>query len=89
MVEKTKNRGKFGRDARPKYLGIKTADGQPVKAGMILVRQRGTKINAGKNVGCGRDHTLFAKKQGVAKFKTKKKIKFDGSRKLVKVVSVE
>ena len=49
-----------GRDSNPKYLGVKRGDGQLVRAGNILVRQRGTRIHAGDNVGSGRDHTLFA-----------------------------
>ncbi|HZM16591.1 MAG TPA: 50S ribosomal protein L27 [Candidatus Krumholzibacteria bacterium] len=49
-----------GRDSNPKYLGVKRGDGQQVRAGNILVRQRGTRIHAGDNVGSGRDHTLFA-----------------------------
>ncbi len=85
---KSKSASRLGRDSQPKYLGVKTADGQPVKTGMILVRQRGTKFLAGKNVGCGRDHTLFALKKGVVSFKTKRKTRFDGSKKLVKIVNV-
>jgi large subunit ribosomal protein L27 len=57
-----------GRDSNPKYLGTKRADGQVVKAGNILVRQRGTKIRPGKNVGVGRDHTLFALVEGTLRF---------------------
>ena len=57
-----------GRDSNPKYLGVKKSDGTTVLAGNILVRQRGTKIKPGKNVGCGRDHTLFALEHGVVKF---------------------
>jgi large subunit ribosomal protein L27 len=57
-----------GRDSQPKFLGPKRGDGQAVKAGNILVRQRGTKMKPGKNVGVGRDHTLFALIDGIAKF---------------------
>ena len=57
-----------GRDSNPKYLGVKRADGQMVLAGTILVRQRGTKIKVGNNVGLGRDHTLFALVDGKVKF---------------------
>ncbi len=53
-----------GRDSNPKYLGVKCGDGQTVRAGNILVRQRGTRIHAGANVGLGRDHTLFALANG-------------------------
>lgn len=59
---------KNGRDSEAKRLGPKRADGQFVKAGNILVRQRGTHIHAGENVGLGRDHTLFAKVDGVLHF---------------------
>ena len=57
-----------GRDSNPKYLGVKRFGGQTVKAGTILVRQRGTKFHPGLNVGCGRDHTLFAIIDGVVEF---------------------
>ncbi len=57
-----------GRDSNPKYLGVKRADGQFAKAGMILVRQRGTKIRPGNNVGVGKDHTLFALIEGTVRF---------------------
>ena len=57
-----------GRDSKSKRLGPKRADGQFVLAGNILVRQRGTKINAGTNVGVGNDHTLFALKSGKVRF---------------------
>ena len=55
---------KNGRDSNPKYLGVKVFGGGIVKAGSILVRQRGTKIHAGTNVGCGGDYTLFALADG-------------------------
>lgn len=57
-----------GRDSNPKRLGVKRFEGEVVKAGNILVRQRGTKFKNGINVGIGRDHTLFALKDGVVKF---------------------
>ncbi len=47
-------------DSKPKYLGVKRGDGQTVKSGEVIVRQRGTRIEAGKNVGIGKDHTLYA-----------------------------
>ena len=62
---------KNGRDSESKRLGVKRADGQFVSAGSILVRQRGTKIHAGNNVGRGGDDTLFAKVSGVVKFERK------------------
>ncbi len=59
---------KNGRDSEAKRLGTKKGDGQPVKAGNILVRQRGTKIHPGNNVGKGKDDTLFAMVDGTVKF---------------------
>ncbi|MGB1236582.1 MAG: 50S ribosomal protein L27 [Pseudomonadales bacterium] len=60
-----------GRDSNAKRLGVKRFGGQVVTAGSIIVRQRGTKFHAGTNVGCGKDHTLFAKADGVVKFEVK------------------
>ena len=57
-----------GRDSKPKMLGVKRYDGQIVSAGSIIVRQRGTKIKPGANIGVGRDHTLFALIDGYVKF---------------------
>ncbi len=59
---------KNGRDSNPKMLGVKRFGGQDVKAGEILVRQRGTKFHPGENVGLGRDHTLFALVKGAVSF---------------------
>ena len=59
---------KNGRDSKPKMLGVKRYDGQVVLPGGIIVRQRGTKIKPGSNVGLGRDHTLFALIEGKVKF---------------------
>jgi large subunit ribosomal protein L27 len=60
-----------GRDSNSQRLGIKRFSGQLVSGGSILVRQRGTKLKPGKNVGLGNDHTLFAKIQGIVKFDDK------------------
>lgn len=60
-----------GRDSESKRLGVKLFGGQQVKAGNILVRQRGTKFHGGDNVGMGKDHTLFAKTDGQVKFAVK------------------
>ncbi len=57
-----------GRDSRAKYLGVKAPDGAQVPVGTIIVRQRGTTIRPGRNVGLGRDHTLFARAAGVVRF---------------------
>jgi large subunit ribosomal protein L27 len=62
---------KNGRDSNPKRLGVKRFGGQWVKAGNILVRQRGTKFHPGQNVGLARDHTLFALMDGIVQFKKK------------------
>jgi large subunit ribosomal protein L27 len=60
-----------GRDSESKRLGVKRYGGQVVKAGNIIVRQRGTEFHPGKNVGIGKDHTIFAKIEGVVKFEVK------------------
>ena len=60
-----------GRDSESKRLGVKVFGGQSIKAGGIIVRQRGNRFHSGVNVGCGRDHTLFAKIDGVVKFEVK------------------
>jgi len=64
-----------GRDSESKRLGTKRSDGQAVLAGNILVRQRGTKIHPGNNVGTGNDYTLFALVDGVVRFEHKGKVK--------------
>ncbi len=62
---------KNGRDSQSKRLGVKIFGGQQVVAGNIIVRQRGTRVHPGFNVGIGRDHTLFAKADGILKFEKK------------------
>jgi large subunit ribosomal protein L27 len=76
------------RDSNPKYLGIKRADGEKVGIGEIIVRQRGTKVVAGKNVGVGKDHTLFALAPGTVKFRAVRKVKYDGRRDVHKMAEV-
>lgn len=76
------------RDSNPKYLGIKLTDGQKAQSGSIIVRQRGTAIMAGNNVSVGKDHTLFALKPGTVKFSSKRKIAFNGTTSVKKVVNV-
>jgi large subunit ribosomal protein L27 len=66
---------RLGRDSKPKMLGVKRYSGEKVNAGTILVRQRGTRIYPGKNVGIGRDHTLFALVNGSVKFEPQAKNK--------------
>ncbi|MCL2062749.1 MAG: 50S ribosomal protein L27 [Candidatus Cloacimonetes bacterium] len=61
---------KNGRDSNPKYLGVKKFGGEKVIAGNIIIRQRGTKYHVGKNVGIGRDHTIFSLIDGFVKFTT-------------------
>lgn len=65
-------------DSNPKYLGIKLADGAGARPGMVIVRQRGTKIEAGKNVAVGRDHTLFSLAEGTVAYRTRRKTLFTG-----------
>ncbi|MDR0631801.1 MAG: 50S ribosomal protein L27 [Holosporaceae bacterium] len=67
-TKKAGGSSKNGRDSESKRLGVKRYGGQRVSAGNIIVRQRGTKIRPGQNVGIGRDHTLFATADGVVKF---------------------
>lgn len=90
-MAKTKAAGstRLGRDSQPKYLGVKLYDGQLAKPGMILVRQRGTKFLPGKNVARGGDDTLYALKEGLVKFLTKRKKRFDGSQRVAKIVTVQ
>ncbi len=76
------------RDSQPKYLGVKSADGQSVKTGQIIVRQRGTKVEAGKNVKIGKDHTLFAACPGKVSFRSMRKTSFSGHIKVKKMVDV-
>lgn len=75
-------------DSNPKYLGVKLSAGQKAGPGMIIVRQRGTKIEAGKNVEVGKDHTLFAMKEGIVSFRDRRKTGFDGRVMRKKVVDV-
>ena len=69
-----------GRDSNPKMLGVKIFDGQDVKAGMIIVRQRGTRFRSGPGTGLGTDHTIFALREGTIEFRT------SGERRFVAVV---
>ena len=78
----------LGRDSQSKRLGIKLFAGQKTKAGNIIVRQRGTKFHPGKNVGKGKDDTLFSKISGIINFRKLKKRKFDGSLKDTKFIDV-
>ncbi|MEZ5454828.1 MAG: 50S ribosomal protein L27 [Lysobacteraceae bacterium] len=74
-----------GRDSNPKYLGVKVYGGQAIEAGNIIIRQRGTQFHPGAGVGLGRDHTLFALKDGVVNFA----VKGPKSRRTVSVIAAE
>ncbi len=74
-----------GRDSNPKYLGVKLFGGQAVDAGNIIIRQRGTEFHRGANVGMGRDHTLFALKDGTVNFA----VKGPNKRRTVSVIPAE
>lgn len=76
---------KNGRDSNPKMLGVKAYGGELVSAGSIIVRQRGTQFHAGKNVGMGKDHTLYAKHNGVVEFSSGGKFK----RRIVSIVAAQ
>lgn len=78
----------LGRDSHSKRLGVKLSDGQFAKAGAIIIRQRGTKYQAGKNVKIGSDDTLFATISGIVKYTTKKLMKFNSKIKATKIVNV-
>ncbi len=66
-------------DSNPQYLGVKLYAGEKTKKGSIIIRQRGTKFMAGKNVAVGKDHTLYAVAEGVVSFRKARKTRFDGS----------
>lgn len=78
----------LGRDSQPKYRGIKLSDGQAAKIGSIIVRQVGSSFWPGKGVRSGSDYTLYATANGKVKYTTRKKKNYDGTTKLVKIVSV-
>lgn len=86
---KAKGSTKLGRESESKRLGVKRFDGQTVKAGEVLIRQRGTKYHPGINVLRGGDDTLYAKVSGTIKFSSKQKINFDRSKKRVSVINVK
>lgn len=79
---------KNGRDSNPKYLGVKINHGQHISVGEIILRQRGTTCLPGRNVGMGKDYTLFAMKEGVVRFGTKRKVSFNNDIDRKKMVSV-
>jgi large subunit ribosomal protein L27 len=77
--KKAAGSSKNGRDSNPRYLGVKITNGDAAKTGQIIVRQKGRDTLAGKSVGIGKDHTLFALADGIVEFKTKRKNNFDGT----------
>lgn len=77
-----------GRDSKPRYLGVKINDGEKARIGEIILRQKGRNTMAGKNIGVGKDHTLFALKDGTVKFGTKRKTHFDSTITRKNIVSV-
>jgi large subunit ribosomal protein L27 len=87
-TKKSAGSAKNLKDSQPKYLGVKRTDGQVVKTGQIIIRQRGSKIEAGKNVKMGKDHTIFAMVDGVVSFRNMRKTRFDGHRVEKKAVDV-
>lgn len=89
-MSKTKQGGstRLGRDSAAQRLGIKAYDGETIKIGQIIIRQRGSKYLAGKNVKVGSDDTIYAMKDGKVKFSSKTKKLYDGSSRTAKVVSV-
>ncbi len=87
-TKKSAGTAKNLRDSKPKYLGVKRGDGQAVKLGQVIVRQRGTKIEPGKNVKAGSDHTLFAMKDGKVSFREARKTRFNGQVTVKKTVDV-
>lgn len=79
---------KLGRDSESKRLGVKRFDGQFVKAGEVLIRQRGTKWYPGENTALGKDDTIYALTSGIVKFKEKRKTTFTGKIKRVKTIEI-
>ena len=79
---------KNGRDSNPKYLGVKITDGEKARTGAVILRQRGTDVLPGKNVGMGKDNTLFALIPGTVKFGTTRKVHFDNTTVTKKVVHI-
>ncbi len=77
-----------GRDSNPKYLGVKRNHGQAVSVGEIIIRQRGTDVLPGRNVGTGKDYTLFALAKGKVHFTTKRKTSFNNDIARKKIVHV-
>ena len=86
--KKAAGSSKNGRDSGPRYLGVKINDGEKATVGQIILRQKGRDTLAGKNIGIGKDHTLFALKDGVVAFGTKRKNNFDSTTTRRNIVSI-
>ena len=86
--KKAAGSSKNGRDSNPQYLGVKLNHGQKAMIGQIIVRQRGTTVLPGRNVGMGKDYTLFALKDGKVSFASKRKTSFNNDIVRKKIVSV-
>ncbi len=86
--KKSAGTSKNGRDSNPKYLGVKITAGDKAQAGSVLIRQRGTDVLPGKNVGMGKDHTLFALIPGTIKFGSTRKKHFDNKMVIKKIVHI-
>lgn len=76
-------------DSKPKYLGVKLYAGEKANIGNVIVRQRGTLFVAGENTQVGKDHTIFAMKDGVVSFRDKRKTRYDGKKVMRKEVNVK
>ena len=87
--KKAQGSSKNNRDSKGQRLGVKIFGGEAIKAGNIIVRQRGTPMIPGKNTGLGTDRTIYALKDGIVEFSEKRVMKFDGTRKKKTVVSVQ
>mgnify|MGYP000685494607 CR=1 FL=1 len=87
-TKKSAGSAKNLKDSKPKYLGVKITDGQMAKVGQIILRQRGTKVEAGKNVKIAKDHTIFALVDGLVSFRNMRKVCFNGSKVTKKAVDI-
>ncbi|MDP1625074.1 MAG: 50S ribosomal protein L27 [bacterium] len=88
-TKKSAGTTKNGRDSNPRYLGVKLYAGEKTKIGSIIVRQEGLNTLAGKNTALGRDYTIYATKEGVVSFSTKRKIGFNNKTKVKNIVNVK
>ena len=87
--KKAAGSSKNGRDSGPRYLGVKINDGEAAKTGQIILRQKGRDTLAGMNIGIGKDHTLFALKDGIVTYGTKRKLNFDSTTTRRNIISIK